>query len=127
MKELVQVFCSKLRLYENSGISNSPGNRPVRRPGRAFRFAIRLGVGVWCLAFGVLLFADDDPDDPSAELATFQVADGFEVNLFASEKDGVVKPIQIRFDARGRLWVIGSTVYPQIKPGELPDDKVLIV
>jgi len=52
-----------------------------------------------------------DPDDPAAELASFQVADGFEVNLFASEKDGVVKPIQIRFDARGRLWVIGSTVY----------------
>ena len=58
-----------------------------------------------------------DADDPAAELASFQVADGFEVNLFASEKDGVVKPIQMRFDARGRLWVIGSTVYPQIEPG----------
>jgi hypothetical protein len=27
------------------------------------------------------------PDDPAAELASFQPADGFEVNLFASEKD----------------------------------------
>ena len=43
------------------------------------------------------------------------------------EKDGVVKPIQMRFDPRGRLWVIGSTVYPQIEPGQTPDDKVLIL
>ena len=68
-----------------------------------------------------------DADDPAAELASFQVADGFQVNLFASEKEGVMKPIQMRFDARGRLWVIGSTVYPQIKPGETPNDKVLIL
>jgi putative heme-binding domain-containing protein len=66
-------------------------------------------------------------DDPAAELAAFQLADGFEANLFASEKDGVIKPIQIRFDARGRLWVIGSTVYPQIEPGQTPNDKVLIL
>ena len=63
--------------------------------------------------------------DAATELASFKIADGFEVQLFASEKDGVVKPIQIRFDARGRLWVIGSTVYPQIEPGQKPDDKVL--
>src|SRR5262245_12547665 len=68
-----------------------------------------------------------DADNPATELASLKVADGFEVNLFASEKDGVVKPIQIRFDARGRLWVIGSTVYPQIEPGQKPDDKVLIL
>src|SRR5437762_2208565 len=49
-------------------------------------------------------------DYPEAEFATFEVADGFEVNLFASELDGVIKPIQMRFDFRGRLWVIGSTV-----------------
>ena len=65
--------------------------------------------------------------DPAEELASFQIADGFEANLFASEKDGVIKPIQIRFDARGRLWVIGSSVYPQIEPGQKPNDKVLIL
>ena len=68
-----------------------------------------------------------DPHDPAVEQASFKVAEGFEVNLFASETDGVVKPIQIRFDARGRLWVIGSVVYPMIKPGDLPNDKVLIL
>ena len=57
----------------------------------------------------------------------FKLADGFEMSLFASETNGVVKPIQMRFDYRGRLWVIGSTVYPQIEPGQIPDDKVLIL
>ena len=71
--------------------------------------------------------AADDPDSPAAERATFAVADGFDVELFASEADGVVKPIQIRFDARGRLWVIGSAVYPQIEPGQVADDKILIL
>ena len=51
---------------------------------------------------------EPDPNDPAAELASFKLADGFEANLFASEKDGVVKPIQIRWDTRGRLWVIGA-------------------
>ena len=68
-----------------------------------------------------------DVDSPAAERATFTVADGFEVELFASEADGVRKPIQIRFDARGRLWVVGSTAYPQIEPGQAPDDKILIL
>ena len=62
--------------------------------------------------------------DPAAELASFQMAPGFAANLFASEEDGVVNPIQIRFDARGRLWTIISTVYPQLEPGQVPNDKV---
>ena len=66
--------------------------------------------------------AEVDPNDPAAELASFQLPEGFEANLFASEKDGVVKPIQMRWDARGRLWVLGSTTYPQLKPGEEPRD-----
>src|SRR6478752_3080570 len=68
-----------------------------------------------------------DRDDPATEQASFKVAPGFEVNLFASEKDGVVKPIQMRWDERGRLWVIGSKTYPQIKPGEEPADTVVIL
>ena len=62
-----------------------------------------------------------------SKASDFQIADGFEISLFASETNGVVKPIQMRFDFRGRLWVIGSTVYPQLEPGQIPDDKVLIL
>ncbi|MHB8519556.1 MAG: PVC-type heme-binding CxxCH protein [Limisphaerales bacterium] len=89
---------------------------------------LRILAAISVALFSALTFVTaQERDDPAAELASFQVADGFEVNLFASEKDGVTKPIQIRFGARGRLWVIGSTVYPQLLPGQIPNDKVLIL
>ena len=73
-------------------------------------------------------FADEpDRNSPEAELASFKLPPGFEIHLWASERDGVAKPIQMRWDARGRLWVIQSTTYPQLKPGETPNDKVLIL
>jgi glucose/arabinose dehydrogenase len=68
-----------------------------------------------------------DQHHPPADLASFTIAPGFEVSLFASEKNGVVKPIQIRFDPQGRVWVIGSTVYPQLEPGQIPNDKILVL
>lgn len=64
---------------------------------------------------------------PEQQLASFKLAPGFEVNLFASEAQGVINPIQMRWDERGRLWVAGSKVYPQLKPGEEPDDHVIIL
>jgi putative heme-binding domain-containing protein len=68
-----------------------------------------------------------DRDAPETELASFRLPPGFEIHLYASERDGLVKPIQMRWDPSGRLWVIGSTTYPQIKPGEEPNDKVWIL
>jgi putative heme-binding domain-containing protein len=66
-----------------------------------------------------------DPD-PEVERKSFQVAPGFEVNLFAADPL-LAKPIQMNFDAAGRLWVVSSSVYPQIKPNQKADDKVLIL
>jgi len=67
------------------------------------------------------------PDtDPEVELRSFVVADGFEVNLFASEPQ-IASPIQMNFDAHGRLWVASSEVYPQIKPGQIANDKIIIL
>ncbi len=63
---------------------------------------------------------------PAEELATLRVLAGFQVNLFASEADGVIKPIQMRWDERGRLWVACAVSYPQIKPGEKANDYVLV-
>ncbi|MCC6235201.1 MAG: hypothetical protein IT580_21335, partial [Verrucomicrobiales bacterium] len=63
--------------------------------------------------------------DAEAELASFRVLEGFEISLFATEREGAVKPIQIRFDPAGRLWLVGSTTYPQIVPGEVPNDHVI--
>jgi putative heme-binding domain-containing protein len=76
------------------------------------------------LLAGLLFLVQDDPE---TELKSFQVADGYEVNLFASEKDGIVKPLQIRFDPKGRLWVSCGQSYPQLKPGEVADDSIVIL
>ncbi|MFO1482737.1 MAG: PVC-type heme-binding CxxCH protein [Verrucomicrobiaceae bacterium] len=64
---------------------------------------------------------------PEAELKSFKVLEGFEVNLFASEADGIPNPIAIRWDERGRLWVLQTSDYPQAKPGTVSDDKIIIL
>ncbi len=64
--------------------------------------------------------------DPEVERASFQVADGFEVKLFAADPR-IAKPIQMNFDPQGRLWVASSEVYPQIEPGQKANDKILIL
>ncbi len=66
-----------------------------------------------------------DPD-PEIERKTFQVADGFEVNLFAADPM-LAKPLQMNFDPAGRLWVATSETYPQIKPGAKANDKIIIL
>ncbi len=59
------------------------------------------------------------------EQATFKVADGFEVSLFADESLGVAKPTQMSWDAKGRLYVCCSPTYPQAVPGVKPRDYIL--
>jgi len=80
---------------------------------------------IFSVLFPLVAVAADDT--PETQFASFKVADGFEVTLFASEKDGIIKPIQMRWDERGRLWVIGSVTYPQVKPTEEPNDKVWVL
>jgi len=60
------------------------------------------------------------------ELASFKAADGFEVNLFASNPM-VANPNNINWDERGRMWVTGNTVYPLLTPGEDPNDFIAIL
>ncbi len=66
-----------------------------------------------------------DPD-PAKEQAALVVDPQFELNLFAAEPQ-VVKPIHMNFDPAGRLWVATSQVYPQLKPGQKPDDKIIVL
>lgn len=61
------------------------------------------------------------------ELASFEIADGYEVSLFADETDGIANPVSIRWDPQGRLWVLCTWAYPQLKPQETPNDKLLIL
>ena len=66
-----------------------------------------------------------DPD-PELERKSFIVAPGFEVNLYAADPL-LAKPIQMNFDPQGRLWVASSEVYPQIKPGQVANDKIVVL
>ncbi len=64
--------------------------------------------------------------DVERELRSFKVAEGFEVTLFAADPL-VAKPIQMNWDADGRLWVVSSTAYPHLKTGEEANDKIFVI
>ena len=67
----------------------------------------------------------------SGEEAIGQMTIGknLKVNLFASEKEfpELAKPVQMSFDAKGRLWVACWPTYPHWKPKEEMNDKLLIL
>ncbi len=69
-----------------------------------------------------------DATDPEIARERLHLADGYEVNLFASEKRFPIdNPVSMTFDAKGRLWVVTMPSYPQYLPGEPPNDKLVIL
>ena len=62
-----------------------------------------------------------------SELASFEIAEGYQVSLYASEENGIANPIVMRWGPRGRLWVLCSLVYPQAIPTEVAKDKLFIL
>ncbi|MDG1891562.1 MAG: HEAT repeat domain-containing protein [Verrucomicrobiota bacterium] len=69
---------------------------------------------------------DIPPPDPSVEKASFKVASGFDVNLWAADPL-IAKPTQIAFDHEGRLWVSSSKTYPQLNVNQEPGDQIVIL
>ena len=61
-------------------------------------------------------------------VAKMTIAKGLKVNVFASEKDfpELVNPVQMAWDAKGRLWVATWATYPHWKPKEAMNDKLLV-
>ncbi len=49
---------------------------------------------------------------PEEELAGFSVPSGFVVELIASEREGIINPIDLTFDDAGRLWTQTARMYP---------------
>lgn len=62
-------------------------------------------------------------------LKSFKVAKGYKVNLFASEEQfpELRNPEQIAFDSLGRLWVVTMPSFPGTIPGDIPQDKIIIL
>lgn len=67
--------------------------------------------------------------DVKIALERLKPADGYEINLFASEKQfpEIANPLAMTFDTRGRLWVLTSPTYPHVHPGLPPHDKLVIL
>lgn len=70
--------------------------------------------------------ADLPNPDPAVQQAGFVVPEGIEVSLWAQEPM-IAKPVQMNWDAQGRLWVVSSTTYPQIKPGDGTKDQIVVL
>ncbi len=109
--------------------NNALGNHPTR----TFIFNFALAVFV---AFATTTAAGQNPlsvskpeqdNSVAAEMKSFTLADGYEVSLFADETDGVANPVCMSWDPAGRLWVLVTWAYPQLKPVDKPDDKLLIL
>ena len=52
-----------------------------------------------------------DARTPEGERSGFKLPPGFKIELFASEPD-IGKPMNLSFDAQGRMWVTQSNEYP---------------
>jgi putative heme-binding domain-containing protein len=70
--------------------------------------------------------APTDPRSPADEGKGFHLPPGFEVQLVAAEPD-IIHPINMAFDARGRLWVTTSIEYPFPAKGPKTKDAVKIL
>ena len=83
-----------------------------------------------CLLAGSLAAQDNltnvpDPD-PAVQQAALNVAEGFAVNLFATDPM-IDPPIAMAWDHQGRLYVATSTSYPQPVPGQTVNDKIFML
>jgi putative heme-binding domain-containing protein len=92
----------------------------------------RLSVFILCLSALPSLseeppfIAPTDPRTPADERAGFKLPPGFTAQLVASEPD-ILKPTQIAFDAKGRLWVPTSREYPFPAVGRPGTDKLFVL
>ncbi len=66
---------------------------------------------------------------PEEAVKQFQLPPGYAINLFAGEGQfpELENPVQLNFDARGRLWVLTMPDYPMFQPPNRPNDRLLIL
>ncbi len=70
--------------------------------------------------------APTDPKTPAEELKTFRLPPGFEIQLVTAEPE-IHKPLNMAFDARGRLWVSETVEYPFPTKAEKGRDAIKIL
>jgi putative heme-binding domain-containing protein len=88
---------------------------------------IALALSLTCLTSFAQRSLKDIPDPAVAkQLAGFNLPEGMEINLYASDPM-IAKPVQMNWDAQGRLWLVSSGMYPHIVPGAEENDRVLVL
>lgn len=117
---------SKSNIHHSCSWLNHDGRSLSVALSRGLFIAMMLLSATANMAWAQRNLRDIPEPDPDEELKQFEIAEGFEANLFASSPH-LAKPIQMNFDERGRLWVASSEVYPQIAPGQVANDKVLVL
>lgn len=61
---------------------------------------------------------------PGEQLEQFKLAEGFVIELVASEKNGIINPIDLTFDDAGRLWTQTAEMYPLDPMGDAANRSV---
>ncbi|HRI14865.1 MAG TPA: hypothetical protein PLX89_17855, partial [Verrucomicrobiota bacterium] len=96
-----------------------------------FAASLAAGLGLFETVFGAedelaLGVRTTEPLPPSEQQKKFQLPPGFEIQLVAAEPD-INKPLNMAFDATGRLWVTTSIEYPWAAPTNRPArDRLMI-
>lgn len=61
---------------------------------------------------GAASWKDGEARTPDEQQKTFRMPDGYEIELVASEEQGVGKPITVAWDHSGRMWTMTAYEYP---------------
>lgn len=92
---------------------------------------MRFHLSLWATLFAAPAFAQPtvaptEALSPADERKAMKVPEGFEVQLVAAEPQ-IQKPIQMAFDAKGRLWVTTSHHYPYAALKGQGHDKLFVL
>ncbi|MEZ6056489.1 MAG: hypothetical protein R3C01_07270 [Planctomycetaceae bacterium] len=87
-----------------------------------FLLTLLVVIATQSTAQGQPLVAESDPLTPEQQRAKFHLPDGFEIQLVASEPT-IGQPMNLNFDAAGRLWATSSVEYPYPTAGPNVQDR----
>lgn len=103
---------ARLRPVETGPVETGPVETGLVFCGLVFCGILILVVGSPRLAQGAdKHIVRTDPLPPTEQRRKFRLPSGFTIQLVASEPE-IQKPLNLRFDAAGRLWVSDTTDYP---------------
>ncbi len=86
-------------------------------------FVLLIGLATTAIAQQVPLVVETDPLSPEEEQTKFHLPPGFEIELVAADPD-IGQPMNLNFDAQGRLYVTNSLEYPFPVQGRAGRDTV---